>query len=163
VVATAEASGAKPSPAQSVFGTFQKVVVGALAPFIVLSLFAGVTEYKQLHRGDEGPLELVLLSTCVAVALLAIAWFLGRGWRGRARNARRIPAMAGGATAVVAFMTLLTFTGSFNPSDPCATGALPVLVIAAAVTGVAMLVLTWAVARFRVSDAASSRYLPRKK
>jgi hypothetical protein len=50
-------------------------------------------------------------------------------------------------------LTLLTFTGSFNPSDPCATAALPLLVIAAVITGIAILVLTWAVARFRVSDA----------
>jgi hypothetical protein len=155
VVATAEAAGAKEAPSRSVFGTFQKVVVGALAPFIVLSLFAGVTEYKQLHPGGEGVLDLILGSTCVIVALFAIVWFISRAWRRSAAAAERVPAMAGGATAVVALMTLLTFTGSFNPHDSCSTGDLWVLVLASVVTGVALIVLVCAVAMFRVPDAAA--------
>ena len=155
VVGTAEASGTKLFPMESVFSTFQKVVVFALTPFIALSLLAGTTEYKQLHPGGEKVLDVVLVSICVAVALFALVWLVTRGWRRSPGKARRIPAMAGGATAVVALMTLFTFTGSFNPTDPCDTGALSLLVVASVVTGVVLLALVWAVARFRVSDAAS--------
>lgn len=150
VLATAE--GSKPSRfnTDGVFGGFQKVTVYFVAPFIALALLAGMAEYQQLHFGGEPYLTIVGWLPVAAVLAVAFWWFVRRDWK-RPAPGFHTKAPTGSATGVVAALTLVTFFPFFNPSNPCETAPSGVILGCIVVSGVAVVGLTLALARFRAS------------
>lgn len=137
---------------EKVFDTFQRVTVYFITPFIALALATGMAEYNQLHFGGEGALSLWSWFPVAAVGVVAAWRFASRYWC----RPMRVPftgAPTGSATAVVAILTFATFLPFFNPADPCDTAPSGVVAICVAISGIAIVGLAVAIARFRANQS----------